>query len=203
MGIIGTEEVTAVRRAGREPAALEVFYRTHVAAILRFFVRRVDSPHDAADLTAEVFLRVIDGADGYRGGAGGPRGWVYGIARNVLADARRNAARRHRHEARIAGRRLLDGDDVVRVEEQIDAAHRIAALAESLSALPEGTRAVLELVSYDGLTVAEAAAALGIRPATARVRLHRARRAALRDAHPAVPQVIPVRTEAEVSHDQI
>jgi DNA-directed RNA polymerase specialized sigma24 family protein len=29
----------------------------------------------------------------------------------------------------------------------------------------------------DGLTVAEAAASLGIRPATARVRLHRARRA--------------------------
>jgi DNA-directed RNA polymerase specialized sigma24 family protein len=48
-----------------------------------------------------------------------------------------------------------------------------------LQALPEGERAVLELVSVDGLTVAEAAAALNIRQVTARVRLHRARQALL------------------------
>jgi RNA polymerase sigma-70 factor (ECF subfamily) len=41
--------------------------------------------------------------------------------------------------------------------------------------LPEGERAVLELVALDELTVAEAAAATGVRPVTARVRLHRAR----------------------------
>jgi RNA polymerase sigma-70 factor (ECF subfamily) len=52
---------------------------------------------------------------------------------------------------------------------------------------------VLELVAVDGLTVSEAAAALGIRAVTARVRLHRAR-VALRDQpvkaqnpNPAVP----------------
>jgi RNA polymerase sigma-70 factor (ECF subfamily) len=48
-----------------------------------------------------------------------------------------------------------------------------------LQALPEGERAVLELVSVDGFTVAEAAAALNIRQVTARVRLHRARQALL------------------------
>ena len=36
---------------------------------------------------------------------------------------------------------------------------------------------MLELVAVDGLPVTEAAAALRIRPGTARVRLHRARRA--------------------------
>jgi hypothetical protein len=48
---------------------------------------------------------------------------------------------------------------------------------EELRALPESERAVLELVSVDGLTVAEAAAALNIKPVAARVRLHRARAA--------------------------
>ena len=38
---------------------------------------------------------------------------------------------------------------------------------------------MLELVSVDGLTIAEAAAALNIRQVAARVRLHRARRALL------------------------
>ena len=42
--------------------------------------------------------------------------------------------------------------------------------------LGEDERAVLELVAIDELTVAEAAAAVGVRPVTARVRLHRARR---------------------------
>jgi RNA polymerase sigma-70 factor (ECF subfamily) len=61
--------------------------------------------------------------------------------------------------------------------EKIDAVRQFRALHRRLQALPEGERAVLELVSVDGLTVAEAAAALGIRPVAARVRLHRARRA--------------------------
>jgi RNA polymerase sigma-70 factor (ECF subfamily) len=60
---------------------------------------------------------------------------------------------------------------------RIDASRAVRELHESLRALPEGERAVLELVAVDDLSVAEAAAALGIRPVTARVRLHRARRA--------------------------
>jgi RNA polymerase sigma-70 factor (ECF subfamily) len=45
-----------------------------------------------------------------------------------------------------------------------------------MDCLPEAERAVLELVAIDELTVAEAAAAVGVRSGTARVRLHRARR---------------------------
>jgi RNA polymerase sigma factor (sigma-70 family) len=48
-------------------------------------------------------------------------------------------------------------------------------LLAAVGSLPARLRAVVELVDLDGLTVTEAAAALGIRPATARVRLHRAR----------------------------
>jgi len=43
--------------------------------------------------------------------------------------------------------------------------------------LPEWERRVVELVALDGLSVMEAAAAVGIRPAAARMRLTRARRA--------------------------
>src|SRR5438067_3470319 len=49
-------------------------------------------------------------------------------------------------------------------------------LFRSLAGLPPDERAVLELVAIDGLPVKDAAAALGIRHGTARVRLHRARR---------------------------
>jgi RNA polymerase sigma-70 factor (ECF subfamily) len=48
-------------------------------------------------------------------------------------------------------------------------------LFAAVAQLPEGERAVLELVALDDLSVTEAAAVLGVRPVTARVRLHRAR----------------------------
>jgi RNA polymerase sigma factor (sigma-70 family) len=168
-----------VRSIGTDPAAFTEFYRAHVDEVTRFVARRVADPQLAADLTAEVFLAVIDAAARYRGSFGGPRTWLYGIARNVIAAEFRRSVREHRAESLVAGRRLLDADDADRMMEKIDAFRQVRELHQELQALPEGERAVLELVSVDGLTVAEAAAALNIRQVAARVRLHRARRALL------------------------
>lgn len=71
----------------------------------------------------------------------------------------------------------MDEDDLERMEERIDAERQMRGALEAMKGLPEGERAVLELVAVDQLSVAEAAGALGIRRVTARVRLHRARRA--------------------------
>ncbi len=166
-----------VRSIGTDPAAFSEFYRAHVDEVTRFVARRVADPQLAADLTADVFLAAIEAGAHYRGSFGGPRTWLYGIARHVAAAEFRRSAREHRAEDLIAGRRLLDADDVDRLLEKIDAVRQVRELHSELQALPEGERAVLELVSVDGLTVAEAAAALSIRPVTARVRLHRARQA--------------------------
>ncbi len=76
---------------------------------------------------------------------------------------------------RIGGRRLLDADDVSRIEDRIDAESPVRRAIEAMAGLPDKERAVLELVVIDQLSIAEAAAALGIRQGTARVRLHRAR----------------------------
>jgi RNA polymerase sigma factor (sigma-70 family) len=169
----------SVRSVGTDPVAFTEFYRAHVDEVTRFVARRVADPQLVADLTAEVFLAVIEAAARYRGSHGGPRTWLYGIARNVIAAEFRRSAREQRAESLIAGRRLLDADDVERLTERIDALRQVRELHEALRALPEGERAVLELVSVDGLTVAEAAAALRIRHVAARVRLHRARKALL------------------------
>ncbi|WBB67081.1 sigma-70 family RNA polymerase sigma factor [Micromonospora sp. WMMD812] len=161
---------------GVDPAALEVFYRRHVEAVGRFVARRVDDPHLAADLTADVFLAVIESAAGYRPDRGSQIGWLFGVARNVIADERRRAAQRLRVTGRMAGRRDLDADDIARIEERIDAESAARRTYRALRELPEDTRALVELVAVDGLAVAEAATALGMSPVAARVRLHRARR---------------------------
>lgn len=164
-----------------DPAAFEAFYRRHVAMVSRFLARRVTDPHLVADLTAEVFHEVIRSAHTYRRGGGSELAWLYGIARHVLAHDRRRELLRLRAERGAAGRRLLDDDDIARLEERIDAESDARRLRQALSRLPENERAVVELVAVDGLSVKDAAAALGIRPGAARVRMYRARRAA-RDA---------------------
>jgi RNA polymerase sigma factor (sigma-70 family) len=161
-----------------DPDTLEAFYRQHVALVTRFVARRVADPHMVADLTAQVFVAAIGSAHTYHPSRGPQAAWLYGIARNVIAqESRRNASER-RAVGRIAGRRLVDEDDIARLEERIDAESLGRAAYQALTRLPEDERAVLELVAIDGLPVNQAAAALGIRPGTARARLHRARRAA-------------------------
>jgi hypothetical protein len=79
-----------------DPAAFEAFYRRHVAVVSRFLSRRVIDPHLVADLTAEVFHEVIRSAHTYRPGRGSELAWLYGIARNVLANNRRREVLRLR-----------------------------------------------------------------------------------------------------------
>ncbi|MYY00932.1 MULTISPECIES: sigma-70 family RNA polymerase sigma factor [unclassified Streptomyces] len=180
-----------VAKIGEDPEAFELFYRAHVQAVLRYATRRSRDAYAASDLTADVFLAAIAAAPGYREELGSPSAWLHGIARNVVASERRRAARTWNAESRIAGRRLLDEDDIARLEERIDAERDSSALLAGMAALPAGQRAVLELVTVDGLTVPEAAAALGIKQVTARVRLHRARRALRDTLTPAPPESLP------------
>jgi RNA polymerase sigma factor (sigma-70 family) len=162
-------------RIAREPDALEAFYRDHVNAVQRFVARRVADPHLAADLTADVFLAAVDSAATYDSSRGPVVAWLYGVGRNAIAaDARRRARELHAMR-RIEGRRLLDGSAVARIEERLDAERESRRLHRAIAELPEGDRALLELVSLDGLSIADAARVLGVKPATARVRLHRSR----------------------------
>jgi RNA polymerase sigma factor (sigma-70 family) len=157
-----------LRRIAHDAPALRAFYAEHVEAVQRFIARRVGDPHRAADLTAEVFLAAIEAAPRYRG-EGAPRAWLFGIARVVVAADSRRGALERRATRRLEGSRPLDGDDVARIQERIDAAAQARLLHAALRRLPDSERAVLELVALDELSVADAASALGIGPVAARV----------------------------------
>jgi RNA polymerase sigma factor (sigma-70 family) len=164
-----------VARIAHDPDVFEVFYREHVDAVQRFVARRIADPHLAADLTAEVFLAAIDAAASYRPRRGGPALWLFGVARNVVNSEFRRTAREKQVNARFEGRRLLADDDIIRAQERIDGEARSRELYAALDRLTDAERGVFELVALDGLSAREAARALGLRPVTARVRLHRAR----------------------------
>ncbi|MBS1888285.1 MAG: RNA polymerase sigma factor [Actinobacteria bacterium] len=170
---VGPEQLPLI---GIDADIFDVFYREHIECVEGFVVRRVGDRERAADLTAEIFLAAIDSAHRYRRRLGTPRAWLLGIARIVVAGDRRSRDRRRVGEERLRGSALLDHDDAARWDARIDAAARARDLYAAMERLPDGERAVLELVALDELSLAEAAAAAGVRPVTARVRLHRARR---------------------------
>ena len=162
-------------RIARETDALESFYRDHVEAVQRFVARRVSDPQLAADLTADVFLAAVDSASSYDSSRGPVVAWLYGVGRNAIAAEARRRSRELHAVRRIEGRRLVDGSALARIEERLDAERESRRLYRAIEELSPDDQALLELVSLDGLSIADAARVLGVKPATARVRLHRSR----------------------------
>jgi RNA polymerase sigma-70 factor (ECF subfamily) len=171
-----TPALPDVSSIATDPDVFEMFYREHLEAVQRYVARRVAHPQLAADLTADVFLAAVDSAASYRTDRGTPGNWLFGIARHVLATEFRRQSRDRDVLRRISGRRLLDADSLARIEERIDAEREARNIYVALASLPRRDRALMELVAVDGLSITEAAAVVGVKPGTARVRLHRSRK---------------------------
>lgn len=157
---MGTSEAAAFRR----------LYSDHFSAILGYTLRRADSPDDAADLVAEVFLVA------WRRRAQLPveeeiRPWLFGVARRVLANQRRGEQRR-----RHLGRRLrLELREHLSVHDPTEELVEVGAVRAALSTLPAADREVLELAVWEQIPPREIAIVLGLSAQVVRTRLSRAR----------------------------
>jgi RNA polymerase sigma factor (sigma-70 family) len=159
-----------------DQTAFVAFYDRHVDKVIAMAARRLRDPEAVADVVAAVWAAVLTAAPRYRPERGDAVGWLYGVARNVVAEQRRGVWRQERIAARLSGRVLVEPDAYAELEARIDAEAGARRLYAAMDRLSAGQRAVLELVALEQLSVAEAAAALGIGAGTARVRLARARR---------------------------
>lgn len=171
-------EVAATAESPRRPAAgriadeerFRASYARHRTAIWRFLARRLGDDDLAEDLTSEVFVVA------WRRRHDAPADelpWLYGVARRVLSNDRRAArVETERHQALA---HQLATEPASRPS-PLDAPATSDAVAAVLAALDERDREVLLLAAWEELTPSELATALGCRPNTARVRLHRARR---------------------------
>jgi RNA polymerase sigma-70 factor (ECF subfamily) len=157
----------------RQPELMGVLYQRHAPAVFRYLARRAGPPA-AEDLLSEVFIAALSASSRVVAhGSGSALPWLYGIALNVL--------RRH-------FRQQQPGQDVTRdlgmdwdaVDDRLDAWAERGRLRAALQDLSDSDRELLLLVAWEGLTHADAAAALGISPVAARSRLHRARMRALK-----------------------
>lgn len=153
-----------------DDSAFEALYVAQYDDLLRYALRRVEHPEDAADAVAETWLIA------WRRRSDLPlpaeqRLWLFGVARKVLANQRRGRLR----QSRLADR--------LREELQSWAAPADAdpAVTAALRRLRASDRDVLVMHAWEDLSSEQIATVLGCSHAAARVRLHRARKR-LRDA---------------------
>ena len=178
------------------PPSWDEIVRTHSARVYRLAYRLTGNPHDAGDLTQDVFVRVFRSLSTYSPGTF--EGWLHRITTNLFLDqVRRRKRIRFDALAEDAADRLASrepGPAQVYDETTFD-----DDVQRALDALPADFRAAVVLCDIEGLSYEEIAATLGIKLGTVRSRIHRGRaqlRAAL--AHRA-PGTRPAGSSGEVS----
>lgn len=160
--------------AREDPEAFAAFYRRHAEAVLAYLLYRTRDPEQALDLTAETFAIALAGHGKFRPARGPARGWIFGIAKNVLLDSQRRAATADRTRRKLQMERLSFEDvELERVEVLIDLQSADAPLMQLVGELaPEQRQAVLARI-IDERDYPEISADLGVTEHTVRQRVSR------------------------------
>jgi RNA polymerase sigma-70 factor (ECF subfamily) len=145
-------------------AEFQSIFETNKDAVYGFAWRMTGSPDTAEDIAQDCFLQMLKSPDHYDGERGSIRPWLLGIARNLIL-------KRWRSEGRWSS---LDEDTVV-VDPPSNDCRLEEKVALAVHSLPPLQREVLILIEYEGLTLEEAAHAVGGEVGTVKSRLHRAR----------------------------
>jgi RNA polymerase sigma-70 factor, ECF subfamily len=152
-------DVLALRSRGGDREAFGRLYDIYSKRIYAYIYYRTLRREAAEDLTGTVFLKALEGLAGYEPGPGGFAAWIYGIARNAVADHYRRESRLESLESRGAGLwDLADGTDLA-----LDAENRVLweRVAPIMAGMPSEQREILVMRIWDGLPHAEIARILG------------------------------------------
>ena len=164
-------ERSGVSDATTSEARFRHIYQAHHRAVLAYFLRRMDRD-GAYEATEDVFLvawrKLDDVPEGERALA-----WLYAVARRVLSNHRRGAARRRRLWTKLADEPPTSSEApepiVIRKQEYkevLDALHRLS----------QKDQEVLRLAVWEELPHAEIAQLMGCSVGAVDVRIHRATR---------------------------
>lgn len=137
----------------------------------RYLERLVGNAATADDLLQETLIKIARALPQFEGRSS-VKTWAFRIATNVAADH----FRRPQHRAQI-----VEIDETIPVnEEETDRRLVVdemgSCLREVIDSLPEDYRAALVLHDLEGQTAAQVADIVGCSLATAKIRIHRARR---------------------------
>ncbi|WP_237173558.1 RNA polymerase sigma factor [Paracandidimonas lactea] len=138
---------------------LHILFQRHAREINHYLRKCGHGDDDAADLTQDVFVKVLHAAP--PACVCNPRAYLYAVARNLSTDVHRR--RRIVQIAPVAHDSLGDIPDPTPDPERVAAGRQqLAAMRKALLSLPEQTRRAFELYSFRDMTIAEVAGELGL-----------------------------------------
>ncbi|HSZ55840.1 MAG TPA: sigma-70 family RNA polymerase sigma factor [Tepidisphaeraceae bacterium] len=155
-------------RNGSETAFAELV-RRHVGLVYSSARRQLGDLHDAEDVTQTVFLALAQNASKIRNGTV-LASWLLSATRYVCATGKKMEARRKFHERQ-------SGELPASAKQEVESTawQEVASvLDEAVAELPESQRGALVLRYFQGMSMQEVAASLGISELAARQRVSRA-----------------------------
>ena len=166
-----SDEELALRARAEPRAVFEVLFERCHAALWNFILMQGVEGARAEDVFQTAVLRAFRAISSFRKETRF-KTWLYTIALNVITDEFRVARRRGRSvgldQADLAVR-FAAHDEVKRTE-------TVERAEEALAQLPPEERHLFTLVRFEGLSIPEAARAVGLSPAAAQMKLYRTRR---------------------------
>lgn len=155
-----------------DPATFDRFYRELIRDVLRWVIRLGGPLLDAEAVAQDAFVVAHKRAASFEGGTA--RGWMYGITRRVVANARRRAKLRQ-----FVGLHTLPSlpDPGPTTDERVAALARRRRVQVLLEQLSDKHREALVLVDLEEHTAVDAATMIGVSVGTLYSRLFYARKA--------------------------
>ena len=154
------------------PPTWDEVVQDHSARVYRLAYRLTGNPHDAEDLTQEVFVRVFRSLHSYQPGTF--EGWLHRITTNLFLDTVRRRQRQRTDALAEDAAERLPGR-----EPGPERAYEFRNLTDDVQTALDGLspefRAAVVLSDIEGLSYEEIATTLGVKLGTVRSRIHRAR----------------------------
>jgi RNA polymerase sigma-70 factor (ECF subfamily) len=147
-------------------------YRKYAPDVFRFALYLSGDRSQAEDIASETFVRVWASSEPIQ--LATVKGYLFTIARNLFLQGLRGKSREVELSAELNAE-LPDPQASPYV--QAERKEELHAVLAGLQKLPEIDRAALLMRALDGLAYEEISRALGISLASAKVKVHRARRA--------------------------
>ena len=154
-----------------DPDAFTVLVRRHRDRLWAVAVRTMRDREEAADALQDALLSAYRNAAGYRGDAAVTT-WLHRVVVNACLDRMRRRA--------VRPSVPLGATDVPALSDEHEALERRLDIRAALARLPEPQRLAIVLVDLQELSVAEAAAYLGVPEGTVKSRCSRGRLALAR-----------------------
>jgi len=161
------ESAELIEEARTNYNAFSVLYRRHYDALFKYCVHRLFDRHLAEDITSQVFLRVIEKFNTFRGSEEQFRGWLFVIATNFINEHLRKAAVHKKAQKYLKENPNKQNNDIE------DKTAKLESLKNAILSLKPKYQTIITLYYFEKMKCGQIGEVVGASAATVRSQLSR------------------------------